>query len=172
MPSNSVVDAYAEWLATPPTTGLLIETIEIYGKQANSDLCFCNRRSTPLVASDENGMPRTFLPLAFQFTKPAIRNSTEYTSSVRLDGLDGRLLELFANIKSDQLNDPIYVILRTYIDPTMLDRPVWIEPLKFRCEKVKVALDVIELDLVGGRLPTKRAGIYYTMDRFEGLRPF
>ena len=172
MPTRGVTDAYAEWLATPPTTGLLVETIEIYGKAINSDLCFCNRRSTPLVATDEDGMPRTFLPLAFQFTKPVIRNSTEYSSTVRLDGLDGRLLELFSKVRSPELNDPIYVVLRTYIDPTMLDRPVWLQPLRFRCEKVKVAIDVIELELVGGRLATKRAGLYYTMDRFEGLRPF
>ena len=172
MPNNDVRDDYAEWLASPPTTGLLVETLEITGQALGAPILLCNRRSTPLVASDENGLPRTFLPLSFTFTKPAIRNSSEYASTVRIDAVEGRLLQLFARVNSIDLTMPIYAALRTFIDPTMLDRPVWLSPLRFRCEQARISIDVLEMDLVGGRLPTKRAGIYYTMDRFEGLRPF
>lgn len=172
MPTNTVRDDYAEWLATPPTTGLLVETLEINGPALGAPILLCNRRSTALVASDENGLPRTFLPLSFNFTKPAIRNSSEYVSTVRIDAVEGRILALFSRVSSLDLAQPVYVLLRTFIDPNMLDRPVWRVPLSFRCESARISIDVIELDLVGGRMPTKRAGLYYTMDRFEGLRPF
>lgn len=172
MPNNDLRQDYAEWLATPPTTGLLVETLEITGAALGAPILLCNRRSTPLVAADENGLPRTFLPLSFTFTKPAIRNSSEYVSTVRIDGVEGRVLQLFSRVSSLDLTKPVLVSMRAYIDPTMLDRPVWLPPLRFRCEQARVSMDVIELDLVGGRMPTKRAGIYYTMERFEGLRPF
>ena len=172
MPTRSVRDDYAEWLASPPTTGMLVETLELSGPALSPPVLICNRKTEPLVASDENGMPRTFLPLAFTFTKPAIRNSSEFVSTVRIDAIEGRLLRLFYQISKRDLTQPVFATLRSFIDPTMLDRPVWLAPLRFRVEQAKVTMDVVELDLVGGRMPTKRAGIYYVMERFVGLRPF
>lgn len=172
MPTNAVAQAYAEWLATPPTTGMLVETLELVGSALGSPVRICNRRDTPLVAADENGVPRTYLPLAFTFSKPAIRNSSEYVSTVRIDALDGTLLRLLSSVRSIELTQPVYATLRIYVDPTILDRPAWFSPLRFRAENIKVSLDVIEIDLVGGRMPTKRAGLYYVLERFEGLRPF
>lgn len=172
MPTTAVAQAYAEWLATPPTTGMLVETLELVGAALGSPIRICNRRDTPLVATDENGVPRTYLPLSFTFSKPAIRNSSEYVSTVRVDALDGALLRLLSNATAADLLSPIYATLRIYIDPTLLDRPAWFSPLRFRAENIKASLDVIEIDLVGGRMPTKRAGLYYVLERFEGLRPF
>jgi hypothetical protein len=171
MPTTSVNDAYAEWLATPPTTGMLVETIEIVGNAIGSPIRLCNRRDIPFEAADENGVPRIYNPLSFTFSKPAIRNSSEYVTTVRIDGLQGTLLQLFGRIRSIDLTSPVYATLRLYIDPTMVDRPVSV-PLRFRCENIKVTLDVIEMELVGGRMPTKRAGMYYVLERFVGLKPF
>lgn len=172
MPTTSVRDDYAAWLATPPVTGLLVETLEIYGARVGPPILIANRRSTPLEATDENGVPRIFLPVAFTFSKPAIRNSSEYQSTVQVDGLQGRLLQLFSQIRATDLSYPVHATLRLYLDPTNLDQPVYPQPLRFRVEEAKVTLDIVELTLVGGRMPTKRAGNYYTFEKFEGLRPF
>ena len=172
MPNTSLRDDYAQWLATPPATGMLVETLEISGASLGSSVLICNRKNQPLQALDENGVPRVFLPLGFTFTKPAIRNSTEYSSSVRIDGIGGDLLRKFSAIRSFELTRPVYVTARLYVDPTMLDRPVWNAPLRFRCESAKITFDVLDLELVGGRLATKRAGTYYVLERFVGLRPF
>lgn len=172
MPTTSVRDDYALWLATPPVTGEMVETLEISGSALGSVIRICNRRSRPLQAFDEAGTPCVFLPLTFQFSKPAIRNSTEYTSSVRIDGLQGDMLRRLSAITGEELTQPVYVKARIYIDPVMVDRPVWRAPLKFRVESAKIMFDLIELELVGGRLATKRAGTYYVLERFTGLRPF
>ena len=172
MPTTSVRDDYARWMASPPTTGLPVETLEFTGAALPEPLLICNRKDAPLVAQDEDGLPRTFLPISFTISKPAIRNSSEYAATARLDGLNGNLLELFGNIRSNELVDPLYAVFRIFIDPTMLDRPCWMAPLRFRVETGKVGMDAIELTLVGGRLPTKRAGLYYVLQRFAGLRPY
>lgn len=172
MPTRSVRDDYAEWLASPPTTGQLVETMELTGAALPAPILICNRRDLGLLATDENGVPRSFLPLPFTISKPAIRNSSEYAASATLDGANGELLRLLSGIRSAELLSPILVTLRIFVDPTMLDRPAWSPPLRFRAEAIKVAVESIEIDLVGGRIPTKRAGSYYTLERFEGLRPF
>ena len=172
MPVTSIRDDYALWLASPPTTGLLVETLELNGPLLPSPILLVNRRSTPLQAIDENGVPRVFLPIAFTFSKPAIRNSSEYSSTARIDGLQGQLLKLLSRVTPADLTLSLYATLRLYVDPTMLDRPLYPQPLVFRVEDAKVTLDVVELTLIGGRMSTKRAGNYYIFERFEGLRPF
>lgn len=172
MPSITVDAAFAEWLATPPVSGQYVETLEFSGGVAGSGIRICNRRHVALQAMDEDGVPRTFLPLPFTITKPAIRNSSEIRVDARIDALDGSLLRVLVNARAIQLNTPVNVALRAFIDPTILDRPVWRVPFRFRVESIKATLDVIEVVLVGGRLPNKRAGIYYGIDRFVGLRPF
>lgn len=172
MPTTSAEQAYAEWLATPPVTGQYVETLEFTGGVAGAGIRICNRRSVALQAIDEDGVPRIYRPLPFTVTKPAIRNSAEMRVDARIDGLDGTLLSVFTNARSIQLNTPVNVALRAYIDPTILDRPVWRVPFRFRVESIKAGLDVVEVVMVGGRLPNKRAGLYYGIDRFVGLRPF
>lgn len=172
MPTRSVRDDYARWLASPPTTGLPVETLEFRGGSLGEPILICNRKDSPLVAQDENGTPRTFLPLSFTISKPSIRNSSEYSAIARLDALNGSLLEIFGNITSSELTVPMHAIFRIYIDPSMLDRPCWMAPLRFRVETGKVGMDAIEMTLVGGRLATKRAGLYYVLERFAGLRPY
>jgi hypothetical protein len=172
MPTTSVTEAYAKWLATPPVQGIFIETLEISGAALPSTLRFCNRNQGFLQANDENGVPRTYQPLAFTLSKPGVRNSTEVTSDIRLDALGGGLLRIFSQVRSSELQTPIYVAVRFYVDPIMLDRPVWKSPLRFRAEEVKVGATAVELTCTAGRLPNKRAGQYYTLDKYVGLRPF
>lgn len=172
MPTTAVRDDFAEWLATPPPTGQYVETLEFTGGVAGSGFRICNRRRVALQATDEDGVPRVFLPVPFTITKPAIRNSSEMRVDARIDALDGSLLKILTNVRSSDLNAAVNVSLRAFIDPTMLDRPVWQVPFRFRVENMKVGLDVIEVVMVGGRLPNKRAGLYYGIDRFVGLRPF
>jgi hypothetical protein len=172
MPTSAADDAYAEWLATPPVTGQYVETLEFTGGVAGSGIRICNRRRVALQALDEDGVPRTFSPLPFTITKPAIRNSSEMRVDARIDALDGTLMRVLVAARSVALNQPVAVALRAYIDPTILDRPVWRVPFRFRVESIRATLDVIEVVMVGGRLPNKRAGLYYGIDRFVGLRPF
>ena len=172
MPTTAADDAYAAWLATPPLTGQYVETLEFTGGVAGGGIRICNRRRIALQAIDEAGVPRIYQPIPFSVTKPAIRNSSEIRVDARIDALDGAMLEILGRAKAIDLNDEVAVSLRAYIDPTILDRPVWRVPFRFRVESMKASLDVIEVVMVGGRLPNKRAGIYYGIDRFVGLRPF
>lgn len=172
MPTTTYDDAYAEWLASPPPTGQYVETLEFVGGVTGSGIRICNRRRVALQALDEDGVPRTYLPLPFTVTKPAIRNSTEIRVDARIDALDGSLLALLGRARAVDLNLPVSVSLRAYIDPIILDRPVWRVPFRFQVESMKASLDVIEVVMIAGRLPNKRAGLYYGIDRFVGLRPF
>jgi hypothetical protein len=172
MPTSSADDDYARWLATPAPTGQYVETLEFVGGIMGSGIRICNRRRVALQAFDESGVPRTFLPIPFTISKPAIRNSSEVRVDARIDALDGSLLALLGRARAIDLNQQITVSLRAYLDPTILDRPLWRVPFRFRVESMKASLDVIEVVMVGGRLPNKRAGIHYGIDRFVGLRPF
>lgn len=172
MPTTSVDDAFADWLATPPVSGQYVETLEFSGGVAGSGIRICNRRAVALQAIDEDGVPRIFMPLPFTVSKPAIRNSSEMRVDARIDALDGTLLRTLTSARAIQLNQPVQVALRAYIDPTILDRPVWQVPFRFRVESIKAGMDMIEVVMVGGRLPNKRAGLYYGIDRFVGLRPY
>ena len=172
MPTNSVSEAYAEWLASPPVQGLLIETLEMSGAAINTSLFLCNRKQGYLQATDEQGVPRIYTPISFTMSKPGVRNSTELTSNIQIDGLGGGMLQLFSKIRSDELRSSVFVNVRLYIDPIMVSRPVWRFPLRFRAETVKVGIDMVEMECVGSRLPNKRAGLYYGLDKYVGLRPY
>lgn len=172
MPTSNADDDFAAWLATPPLTGQYVQTLEFTGGIAGSGIRICDRRRIALQAIDEAGVPRIYQPLPFTVTKPAIRNSSEIRVDARIDALDGSLLALLGRTRAIDLNAEVQVALRAYIDPTILDRPVWRVPFRFRVESMKAGLDVIEVVMVGGRLPNKRAGLYYGIDRFVGLRPF
>jgi hypothetical protein len=172
MPQDRLRAEYAEWLATPPPTGVLIETVEFTGRLLPAPLLFCNRRVDPLVATDELGVRKTYVPIAFKMTRPAMRASTEFATSLQLDGVDGALLQMISKLRPDDLRYPLNATLRWYIDPIMLSRPVWPTGLVMRVESVKVGIPIMEISLVGGRLPTKRAGTTYDISRFVGLRPF
>jgi hypothetical protein len=172
MPTSSVRDDYARWLATPPIGGMLVETITFSGVALGSPIMLCNRSDQPLVAADEMGAWHTFQPVAFAIDKPALRGSTEFMLNARIDAMDGAMYRALTKMDNDALLHPIYAALRVYVDPIMLDRPVWRQPIRARVEEAKVSLDVIDLTLVGGRLPNKRAGTVYSMDRFIGTRPF
>lgn len=172
MPTNSVTKAYAEWLATPPATGVLVETVQFSSPAMTADLRICNRRDSPMQAKDETGVLHVYEPVAFEIGKPSIRNSTEMEVSLRVDGVDGSLFRMLTEMNPDDVRKILTATVRVFVDPIMLDRPVWLSPLRFRVEQAKVGLDVVDMSLVGGRLPNKRAGRYYDMSRFVGLRPF
>lgn len=173
MPNQTVRDEYARWLATPPIGGMLVETMEISGPGMNSGpLRLANRTDRALTATDELGLTSIWHPLAFTLSKPSLRNSSELLISARVDGVDGMLHEIIAKMTADQLRHPLYVTLRIFIDPIMLDRPVYRAPIRLRCETAKVGIDVIDMTLVGGRLPNKQAGTVYSLERFVGTRPF
>jgi hypothetical protein len=172
MPTNNVSQEFAECLATPPMEGMLVATAEFTGVMLAQPILICNRRHAPLIAKDEFGVERMFQPLGFTMTYPAMRSSTEATVQLRIDAVDGLMLRTFSQMESDSLNFMLNVTLRVYVDPMMLDRPAWGEPLRLRAESMKIGLDVVEVTLVGGRLPNKRAGHVYDLARFVGLRPF
>jgi hypothetical protein len=172
MPTQGVRDDYARWLATPPVTGMLVETIELRGAALSAPILLCNRTDKPLVAADELGAWHTFQPVAFSVDRPALRGSTEFMLNARIDAMDGGVFRALTQLDADAVLHPIYVALRVYVDPQMLDRPVWRQPIRARVEEAKVSMDVIDLTLVGGRLPNKRAGTIYSLDRFVGVRPF
>lgn len=172
MPTRSIDDTYAEWLATPPVDGMLVDTLEFYGAALAAPLAICNRRDAAMVAIGEDAVARTYEPVPFTVTFPAIRASSEMLCTARIDGMGGGVLEVLAGLTADSLTAPLFVARRIFIDPTRLDRPMWKTPLRFRVEEARVALDVVEVTLVGGRLSNKRAGLYYGLDRFVGLRPF
>jgi hypothetical protein len=172
MPSPHAAQTFAEWLATPPIEGMLVATAEFSGIMLKQPVLICNRRHAPLVAKDEFGVDRMFQPLGFTMTYPAMRGSTESTVQLRIDAVDGLMLRTFAQVESDALNNVLNATIRIYVDPVLLDRPAWGEPLRLRVESMKIGLDVVEMLLVGGRLPNKRAGHVYDLARFVGLRPF
>jgi hypothetical protein len=172
MPTQAVRDDYARWLATPPIGGMLVETLELRGAALTAPIFLCNRSDKPLQAADEMGVWHTFQPVAFAIDRPALRGSTEFMLNARIDAMDGSIFRAMTTLDNDALLHPIYAALRVYVDPIMLDRPVWRQPIRARVEEAKVSLDVVDLTLVGGRLPNKRAGTIYSMDRFIGTRPF
>jgi hypothetical protein len=151
---------------------MLVETMEVKGAALSSPIYMCNRSDAPLIATTEEGATHEWQPVAFQIDKPAMRNSTEFMLTARVDAMDGALYRAFAQMTNDDLLHSVFVALRVFVDPLMLDRPVWRQPIRMRCEEVKVALDVVDLTLVGGRLPNKRAGTYFDLSRFVGVRPF
>jgi hypothetical protein len=171
MPNMNIRADYATWLATPSTTGVLVETLQFYGP-AFQGLWLANRTDDIFVANDELGIARTYQPIAFTLSRPAIRNSTELSMTARIDGIDGALFRALSLLTNDQLNYPVYCNLRAYVWPNMLDRSVFGYPLTLRVESAKVAIPIVELTLVGGRLTNKSAGRFYTLQRFVGLRPF
>jgi hypothetical protein len=172
MPDPNISAAFAEWLATPPMDGMLVATAEFTGLMLNQPVLICNRRHSPLIARDEFGVERMFQPLGFSMTYPSMRSSTESVVNLRVDAVDGLMLRTFSQLESDALNNILNATIRIYVDPMLLDRPAWGEPLRLRVESMKIGLDVVEMSLVGGRLPNKRAGHVYDMARFVGLRPF
>jgi hypothetical protein len=172
MPSPHVDPAFAEWLATPPVEGMLVATAEFSGVMLKQPILICNQRHAPLIARDEFGVEKMFQPVGFTLAYPAMRNSTESSVQLRVDAIDGLMLRTFAQVESDALNSILNATLRVYIDPTLLDRPAWGEPLRLRVESMRIGLSVVEMMLVGGRLPNKRAGNVYDLARFVGLRPF
>jgi hypothetical protein len=125
----------------------------------------------PLRAADEHGTMHTWQPIAMQFSSVSIRNSSEASAEIRVDGVDGAMLRAFYGLRADDLRKVVNATMRRYIVPTHVDQPAD-NPIHMRVAGVTITMTVVTLSLLGGSLPNRRAGRFYTFDRFVSLRPF
>lgn len=169
MVDGGISARWAEWLATPPYDGLLVDCLE-FASDGKESLLLVNRLDSPLTATSETGAILTYQPLPFRVEGYGQRQSTEAGITITGDGLDGSLLAALDRLGWEELTSAIWLTWRLYLVPSILDRPLYTPPPRFQLEDADIGLTAVRVRAAGPRLPNKGAGIYYTVDKFIGLR--
>jgi hypothetical protein len=160
---------FAEWMATPPSSGRLIEGVAVLGNWWIGGMWFARGIFEPVVLPDEHGASRTWAPANIELQLPSARPSLEQEVVVTFSDLRADQVAAFDRMPPERLAGITTVRLYVWLDPGGLDAPLVSPPPRLVIEEVKLASNAIELTCTGPLLPNWRAGSVYTVEAFPGL---
>lgn len=165
----TVDDRFAEWMATPPQTGTLVEGLYFFGNPWVGNLRFANAVYDDTTLPDEDLVNRQWQPLSFRLSLPERRSSLQTELGITADGVGPELIAAFDDLPPDYLAIPVQVRLYSWIIPTAQDKPLIRPPPRFVVEDILISTTSIQIDCSGPLLPNWRAGAVYTIEQFPGL---
>lgn len=158
---------FKEWLASAPTDGVQVDTLEIFHPRWQS--IYLARWKTPFQARIETGEYITFTPADFAIEQLPVENGTGQTIRAMLNGLDGAIYEELKALTFEDRATTILVTYRLYLDNLaefpLIDPPPVLEVSLANCER-----DIVTLELSPSALPNILCGRYYLINDFPGLK--
>ena len=143
---------FKEWLASAPTDGYPIDTIEI--KHPRWGSIFLASQTSPITARLENSEVVVFQPADFFIEQIPIQEGTGQTIKAFINGLDGAI--------------SILVVYRLYLN-TLLEYPLVNPPPVLEVSLAAADRDRVSLELSPSALPNILSGKYYLIKDFPGL---
>lgn len=168
MPVNSIYDEYAYWLNLAPTSGILFQAVAFHWINATESIHLGNHINTPTLVIYEDGANVTLTPYQFTVTSPERSGSTE--AQVTFEGpLQGPILGLFQYLRGYQCNFDIIMVVRYYLYPRHMNRPLSSRPERYLINSMTFTRYAVQMQGSMARLPRFQAGIPYTIDEYPGL---
>ena len=160
---------YADWAASPPSSGRLIEGVAILGNWWIGGQRFAKNIYEPVTLPDEHGVDHTWAPAQIEIDLPTSRQSLEQEFRVTFSGVRADQIAALDRMPPERLAGITTVRFYTWLDPGGLDAPLEIPPPRFTIEEVKLSTSVIEITCSGRLMPNWRAGSVYTVEEYPGL---
>lgn len=143
----------------------VVETLEV--STSATSMFFCTGFSS-FVATDENAVERTFLPVPFKFALPTQDTTGARSLNIAVENVNGDVIRFVNESRAARL--PITIRYRTFLasDPSQPQNP---RPLKLSLKSAVATLSGVNfeasiLDLVNKGFPNE----FYSYARFPGLR--
>lgn len=162
----AIDERFRIWLASAPSTGVPVDTIQIYHPKWG--YIYLARWRSPFTAFLENGQQQTFQSADFAIEPTGIESSTGQTVRAAINGLDGQLYAQLKKLNTVDRQTPILLAYRLYLD-TLRDRPLIDPPLVLEVVQAKCERDVVNLDLSSTDLPNISSGRYYLLKDYPAL---
>jgi hypothetical protein len=160
--SEAIKEAYA----VAPAHVVIIHTLE-FQQQGVQDAVFISQSRQGIVALDENGLEKSFLPCGFQFTLPGSTEEGFRSLNLTVVNIDRRVTDF---VKTSLTQDvPVKAIYRPYLN-TDLTQPHWNPPIVFFLENaqispMQVTARATPMDIVNAKFPNE----LYDRARFPTL---
>lgn len=164
--NTSLQDAIKEAFALAPVSKVIYHTLEIRQDGVQDPICIVQARRG-IMAFDEHGNERAFLPVGFQFTLPPSNEEGFQSLNVSIDNINRRVTDFIESAKSERI--PIKVIYRPYLSDD-LSRPQMQPPLVLFLKDVQVTDYQVTgraafMDIVNMKFPSE----IYKRERFPAL---
>jgi len=118
-----------------------------------------------LKSTDSSTVP--FLATSLDLKASQIENSTNTRLVLTISSINGIVYTLLRKMNAQDRKTPISVTHRIYIDDDI--NPKIEPPTKFVVLDATVGLTSVTMNLSSFNMPNRRAGEYYTTDRFPSL---
>lgn len=161
--------AFAEFLATPPQTGRMVQGVNIYGNPYLPNYHLANNIYEPVVLPDENGDQRTWAPTNFELKPPDVKGSLERALVITISGLRPDVVAGFDRLPPEAGAVMTLIRLYVWIVPTAMAAPQILPPPRFVLERFLLSANGLKLDCSGPLLPNWRAGAVFSVEKFPGL---
>lgn len=166
MANPSLSEAIKEAYVVCPTNKVIYDTIEIRQENVQSPIYLVKSR-TELIATDEDGVERTFRPSGFQFTLPPENEEGFRSLNIAIDNIGREIGDFIEVAKSERV--PVEVIYRPYLSDDLsaphMNPPLVLYLKDIQTTTLQVTGRATFLDIVNKHFPTER----YTRDRFPAL---
>lgn len=162
----SLTDAIKEAFSVAPAHQVILNTLQIRQEGVQNSIYLVQARR-PLIATDEDGVERTFEPCGFQFSLPPSNEEGFQSLNVAIDNVGRRLKEFIDAAKSEPV--PVEAIYRPYLSDD-LTQPQMVPPLVLYLKDLKVVGSQVTgratfMDVVNKKFPWQ----LYTRERFPSL---
>jgi hypothetical protein len=162
----SLQDAIKEAYASAPVNRIIINTIEIR-QTGVQDPIYIAQSHREIIANDENGIPRTFSPVGFQFSLPPSNEEGFRSLNIAIDNIGRQVSDFVKAAKSEPV--PVEAVYRPYLSDD-LTVPQMIPPLVLFLKDIQVTNHSVTgratfMDIVNKKFPWA----LYNRARFPAL---
>ena len=166
MPANIDRD-YSLWLTQHgQANAVAVSVLEFRHDTAFAPI-FVSDYGESFAARTETAVDFVAQPLGFVVDLAADNVTTEQRVLIRMDNANGLVMETLRQLTPAQLQTPVTVIYRAYLD-TKRTQPA-LDPVTLYVTNITGTRLAVEVEASADALPNVTAGFRYTLDRFPSL---
>ena len=167
--AEAYTQAFAEWMASPPQSGRLVEGVAIFGNSFIGVRRYATGIYEPATLPDEWGNEHTWAPANIELEDPERRASLEQDLRITFSGLRADAIRALDRMPPEHMASLTTLRIYSWLVPSAMAAPQVIPPPRFAVEEVIMSGSAIEVRCSGPLLPNWRAGRVYTIEEFPGL---
>lgn len=167
MPNDSIEDALKEVYALAPNDRVPLDTLELSHPSLSESIFMVQDRKAWEFTLEDGVTVKTFEPVPFRFTPPAVGDNGIQEMRLAVDNIDRRVTDFIDSIGT--INAPVEVTYRPYLsdDPTtvQMNPPLLLFLTDIQIDAFEVTGRATFTNIVNFKFPTA----YYDRQRFPGL---
>ena len=167
MPNESINEALKEVYALAPNNRVALDTIQLSHPSLEESIYMVQDRISWDFTLEDGVTVKTFEPVPFRFTPPAVGENGIQEMAIAIDNIDRRVTDFIDSI--GEINAPVEVTYRPYLsdDPTtpQMNPPLLLFLTDISIDAFEVTGRATFTNIVNFKYPTD----YYDRKRFPGL---